>query len=136
MVVAPTTNLRPVISPTTRAGHRCRPFSCGPVFSSNLPRPRAGSFLPCSRVNAWLHLKTDLDGHPLDFHLTGDEESDTTRSRHRANVAPTSPRACHHRQGVTTVTPIARRHAREGLRRSSSGDQFEAGYQGIVPGCP
>ncbi|WP_346726657.1 transposase [Acidiphilium multivorum] len=35
-----------------------------------------------------MHLKTDLDGHPLDFHLTGGEASDTTEFETSLDIGP------------------------------------------------
>jgi transposase len=35
-----------------------------------------------------IHLKTDLDGHPLDFHLTGGEASDSTQFETSLDIGP------------------------------------------------
>jgi transposase len=35
-----------------------------------------------------IHLKTDLDGHPLDFHLTGGEVSDSTEFETSLDIGP------------------------------------------------
>jgi transposase len=35
-----------------------------------------------------IHLKTDLDGNPLDFHLTGGEVSDTTQFKTSLDLGP------------------------------------------------
>lgn len=35
-----------------------------------------------------IHLKTDLDGSPLDFHLTGGEASDSTQSETSLDIGP------------------------------------------------
>jgi transposase len=35
-----------------------------------------------------IHLKTDLDGQPLDFHLTGSERSDTTQFETSLDLGP------------------------------------------------
>jgi transposase len=35
-----------------------------------------------------IHLKTDLDGNPLDFHLTGGEASDSTQFETSLNIGP------------------------------------------------
>lgn len=35
-----------------------------------------------------IHLKTDLDGHPLDFHLTGGEASDSTQFETSLDLGP------------------------------------------------
>ena len=40
-----------------------------------------------------IHLKTDLDGNPLDFHLTGGEASDSTQFETSLDIGPTSDRA-------------------------------------------
>ena len=38
--------------------------------------------------SAKIHLKTDLDGHPLDFRLTGGEASDTTEFETSLDIGP------------------------------------------------
>jgi hypothetical protein len=35
-----------------------------------------------------IHLKTDLDGNPLDFHLTGGEASDSTQFETSLDIGP------------------------------------------------
>ena len=45
-------------------------------------RPFAGGF------STKIHLKTDLDGQPLDFHLTGGEVSDSTQLETSLDIGP------------------------------------------------
>ena len=44
----------------------------------------------CSRggFSTKIHLKTDLDGNPLDFHLTGGEASDSTQFETSLDIRP------------------------------------------------
>jgi Transposase DDE domain len=40
------------------------------------------------RFSTKIHLKTDLDGNPLDFHLTGGEVSDSTEFETSLDIGP------------------------------------------------
>lgn len=67
-----------------------------------------------------IHIKTDLDGHPLDFHLTGGEVSDSTQFETSLDIGPdmcpriamtdkgydsASNRAAARTRGITPVIP-------------------------------
>ncbi len=59
----------------------------GPVLRQHdSARPRLGR----SRggLSTKIHLKTDLDGNPLDFHLTGGEASDSTQFETSLDIGP------------------------------------------------
>ena len=68
-------------------------------FDSTTARPRLSrrgergqhrQALGCSRggFSTKIHLKTDLDGNPLDFHLTGGEVSDSTQFEISLDIGP------------------------------------------------
>ena len=67
-----------------------------------------------------IHLKTDLDGNPLDFHLTGGEASDSTQFETSLDIGPDvrpriaitdkgydseANRVAAHARGITPVIP-------------------------------
>ncbi len=79
--------------------------SSDPVFRQHYStRPRLGRWGKRGQQNQALgrsrggfstkiHLKTDLDGNPLDFHLTGGEVSDSTQFETSLDIGPdVSPR--------------------------------------------
>ena len=76
-----------------------------------------------------IHLKTDLDGKPLDFHLTGSEASDSTQFETSLNIGPDirariaitdkgydsqANRAAALARGITPVTPRRENSQRRG----------------------
>jgi transposase len=60
-----------------RLGRRCKRGQQRQAFG----RSRGG-------FSTKIHLKTDLDGHPLDFHLTGGEASDSTQFETSLDIGP------------------------------------------------
>ncbi|HEV2279565.1 MAG TPA: IS5 family transposase [Acidobacteriaceae bacterium] len=60
-----------------------------------------------------IHLKTDLDGNPLDFHLTGGEVSDTTQFETSLDLGPDiTPRVAITDKGYDSRTNREAAHAR------------------------
>src|ERR1700760_706478 len=59
-------------------------------FSRRRKRGQQSQALGHSRggFSTKIHLKTDLDGNPLDFHLTGGEVSDTTQFETSLDLGP------------------------------------------------
>src|SRR5215510_13095724 len=62
---------RPRLRRWGKRGQRCQAFG----------RSRGG-------FSTKIHLKTDLDGNPLDFHLTGGEVSDSTQFETSLDIGP------------------------------------------------
>jgi hypothetical protein len=61
-----------------------------------------------------IHLKADLNGNPLDFHLTGDEASDATQFETSLDLGPDiTPRVAITDRDMTAAL-TARRPGREG----------------------
>lgn len=54
------------------------------------PKGQHGQVLGCSRggFSTKIHLKTDFDGQPLAFHLTGGEASDSRRFETLLDIGP------------------------------------------------
>ena len=68
----------------------------------------------CSRggFSTKIHLKTDLDGNPLDFHLTGGEVSDSTQFETSLDIGPDiRPRIAMTDKGYDSQTNRAARAA-------------------------
>jgi len=66
-----------------------------------------------------IHLKTDLDGNPLDFHLTGGEASDSTQFETSLDIGPDiRPRIAITDKGYDSQ---ANRAAAQGNRLNGSG---------------
>ena len=70
--------------------------------------------MACSRggFSTKIHLKTDLDGRPLDFHLTPGEASDSTQFETSLDIGPDiRPRIAMTERDMT-AKPTARRRSR------------------------
>ena len=61
------------------------------ILSASVEQPwaaAAGVRPLARRLLTKIHLKTDLDGNPLDFHLTGGEASDSTQFETSLDIGP------------------------------------------------
>jgi transposase len=96
-------------SPRTCLGRRCKR---GQQHQA-LGRSRGG-------FSTKIHLKTDLDGRPLDFHLTGGEASDTRQFKTSLDIGPDiRPRIAVNDKGYDT-----------------DANRAAAGGRGITPDIP
>jgi transposase len=97
LAAEPLRRVRSILS-TARRTQPDRP-SGAVLRQHDCPRPRLGrrskrgqqgQTLGRSRggFSTKIHLKTDLDGHPLDFHLTGGEVSDSTQFETSLDLGP------------------------------------------------
>jgi len=86
-----------------------------------------------------IHLKTDLDGKPLDFHLTGGEVSDTTQFETSLDIGPDirpriamtdkgydseANRAAARARGITPIIRAAKTPSREAAFFQSASINF------------
>jgi hypothetical protein len=108
-----------------RTAHRLHPDVHTPT--SRLPGQKGQQHQAFGRsrggFSTKIHLKTDLAGHPLDFHLTGGEVSDSTEFETSLDIGPDiRPRIAVTDKGYDShsnrsaaqargITPVSFRHA-------------------------
>jgi transposase len=82
-----------LLAETSKTAHLMQMFdspSCGPVFRplARKGAAKSGARPFAGRILCKIHLKTDFDGLPLTFHLTGGEVSHSTQLKTSLDIGP------------------------------------------------